>query len=188
MMSQTQQSPLSAGQPRVETDRLVLAPFSELHLTGEYVSWLNDPEVVRYSQLRYQRHTMESCKTYLSDIRECGDLFYAILERGKGFAHIGNITAILDRNNGLAELSILIGEKRVWGKGYGFEAWTNMMRELFARHKVRKVTAGTPEANVGMLKIMKRANMIEEGRLRRHRIYDSQVHDVIRMAKFAEDE
>jgi len=54
-----------AERPVLQTARLRMVPFSEAHLTTRYVGWLNDPEVVRYSEQRHQTHTIESCRSYL---------------------------------------------------------------------------------------------------------------------------
>ena len=40
----------------IGTTRLQIIPFREEYLTERYVSWLNDPEVVRFSDQRHRQH------------------------------------------------------------------------------------------------------------------------------------
>lgn len=185
MSSQPQWPPLSAEQPSLETDRLVLAPFSESHLTGAYVSWLNDPEVVRYSEQRHHTHTLAECRTYVERFKDSPDWLLAVTVKGDPLKHIGNLVVEFDLNNLTAEMTILIGEKTVWGKGYGTEAWSAVLEDLLTNRGIRKVSAGTMAANEGMLRIMDRSGMTEEARLRAHFLFEGQDMDIVRAAAFA---
>ena len=73
--------------PILQTTRLKLIPFSEQHLTTRYVGWLNDPEVVRYSELRHHTHTTQSCREYLRAFRESPHYFWAIETRSAELGH-----------------------------------------------------------------------------------------------------
>ena len=57
---------LVAGQT-LTTERLVLQPFTETHLTERYVGWLNDPEVVRFSEHRHRRYDMQEARRYFAN-------------------------------------------------------------------------------------------------------------------------
>jgi hypothetical protein len=50
----------------IKTERLLLEPFSEKYLSERYVSWLNDHEIVRYSEQRHRTHTIESCREFMN--------------------------------------------------------------------------------------------------------------------------
>lgn len=113
----------------------------------DYSHWLNDPEVVKFSEQRHKRHTPKSCRTYIESFNHETDHIWAI---HLGDKHIGNITAHRDVHNGLANLGILIGAKDEWGKGFGTEAWGAVI-EWAGKIGVRRVEAGCMEANVGMM-------------------------------------
>ena len=49
------------------TPRLRLDPFQQVDITEPYLSWLNDPEVTRFSNQRFRQHTAES-----SDVARLG--------------------------------------------------------------------------------------------------------------------
>jgi [ribosomal protein S5]-alanine N-acetyltransferase len=173
-----------ATSPDIGTRRLLITPFSERHLTLSYVAWLNDPEVMRYSEQRHKQHTIDSCRAYWQSFMGVPHYFWAIEEVDMGLGHIGNMNAYVDAWNSLADIGIMIGEKKAQGKGYGLEAWTGICNFLFTECRMRKVTAGTISLNVPMIKLMQRAGMIDDGARRRHYINSEQEVDVIHMALF----
>jgi RimJ/RimL family protein N-acetyltransferase len=163
-----------------------LVPFSPRHITRRYVGWLNDPEVVRFSELRHHRHTRRSCIRYLRSIREGGHCFWAIVAVGPPLHHVGNIAAYIDRPNRLAEVSILIGERTVWGHGLGSAAWSLVVDWLLSAGGMRKVVAGTMTANKAMLRVMECSGMTLEARHSRHFLLDGEEMDVVSGARYRE--
>jgi ribosomal-protein-alanine N-acetyltransferase len=172
--------------PQIETKHLRLVPFSEKHLVERYVSWLNDPEVVCYSEQRHQQHTLESCRKFWQSFDDTPNLYWAIEEATTG-RHIGNIDAHIDIPNKVADVGIVLGEKNIWGKGYGSEAWNGVLGHLLGQEGIRKVTAGTMASNAGMLGIMRNAGMIEEGRRPKSFIQGGNEIDLVLVARFADD-
>jgi RimJ/RimL family protein N-acetyltransferase len=170
----------------IHTRRLRIVPFAEEYLTPRYVDWLNDPDVMRYSEQRHRRHTMESCRDYWLSFAGTPHHFWAIVVSEGGLGHIGNINAYIDEKNRLADVGILIGEKTVWGQGYGLEAWRAVCSHLLEAEGLRKVTAGTVSANKGMLRIMEKSGMVDDGCRRRHFLFESREVDVVHGALFSE--
>jgi RimJ/RimL family protein N-acetyltransferase len=170
----------------VETDRLLLDPFREKYLTEEYVSWLNDPETVRYSEQRHKKHTLGSCREYISCLTESGTAaMWAVVLKDAG-QHIGNINVYIDEPNSVADIGLLI-RKSSWGKGYGTEAFKALTCWLFDDLKIRKVTAGCVAANTGMIKTAVKAGMTEDGRRKKQFIIGGKETDAIYMARFLND-
>jgi RimJ/RimL family protein N-acetyltransferase len=169
--------------PRIETQRLALVPFAARHLSAAYVGWLNDPATVRYSELRHSTHTAESCARYAAAMAESGHFFWAV-ERRDGAAHIGNLTAYLDRANGLADLAILIGAPDARGQGLGREAWVAACEWLAGRDWVRKICAGTLAANAPMLRAMAAAGMEIEAVRKNHFVVEGHPMDAVYAARF----
>lgn len=134
--------------------------FQEKHLTLTYVNWLNDPEVVRFSEQRHQTHTLESCTQYFNQQQEGENLFLAIeaLE-DTSQNHLGNIGVAIDKVNRYADISILIGEKNYWGKGIAFEAIKGMIIYLREKENINQITCGTMSCNIGMIKVMEKLGM-----------------------------
>lgn len=169
----------------IQTPRLRIIPFSEKNLTPRYIAWLNDPEVVRYSEQRHRNHTLESCSRYLQSFADTPHYFWAITAIDPSTGHIGNINAHIDKMNSVADVGILIGERTVWGKGYGLEAWVAVSNYLLCDVGIRKITAGTIAANKGMMRIMEKAGMVADGRRIRQCMVDGCEVDIIHTALFS---
>ena len=170
----------------LKTERLLIHPFEERHITSQYINWLNDHEVMQYSEQRHKRHTRKSCLTYLKSFDESPHFLWAIIVRDNKWGHIGNINAYVNEFNGIADIGILIGEKDVWGLGYGSEAWNAICDFLLRQRKIRKVTAGALTVNKGMIRLMMKAGMQPDGLRKRHFLYKGEESDLTHMALFRE--
>mgnify|MGYP000334920421 CR=1 FL=1 len=168
----------------INASRLRLTPFTDSHLTEIYIGWLNNKELMRYSEQRHIDHTVISCQRYLESFEGSDNYFWAIEEKMSN-KHIGNITAYIDRNNNLANLSLLIGDDSAHGKGYGHEAWGAALKWLLNDFMVRKIIAGTMEENKAMLKIMQHSGMNIEGTFENHYLLNGTQVDIIFMSIFS---
>lgn len=175
-----------ATSPEIRTRRMSITPFCEKHLTRNYIAWLNDAELMRYSEQRHKKHSLESCRAYWQSFSGKPHYFWAIEEIESGFGHIGNINTYLDTKNLIGDIGILIGEKEAQNKGYGLEAWVGVCKFLFQKASIRKITAGTLSVNIPMLKVMRRVGMVEDGVRKRHYIYNGKEIDIVYMALFRE--
>ncbi|HEX9703090.1 MAG TPA: GNAT family N-acetyltransferase [Rhodospirillales bacterium] len=176
-----------AAAPTLETNRLKLVSFAEGHLTKRYIGWLNDPEVVRYSEQRHRTHTADSCRRFVATFADGPSHLWAIVAKDAGLGHIGNVNSAVDAPNRTADVAILIGEKKAWGRGFGAEAWIAVVDFLLGPGAMRKVTAGAMAENTAMLAIMKKAGMAAEGRRRDQFLLDGRPVDMVMMARFADD-
>ena len=167
----------------LEGSLVVLRRMKAEHLTSEYVRWLNDPEVVKFSNQRFREHTLESSKNYLDLFIGSDNFFLSIAEINSGRV-CGSITAYRDLNHGTADMGLMVGDRSVWGRGYGLEAWKLLMQYLFSSGGVRKVTGGTLASNIGMLKIMERSGMELEAVKKKQEIIDGVPMDIHYYAKF----
>jgi len=171
----------------IKTKRLLLEPFSDKYLTQEVVDWLNDPEVVRFSEQRHRRHSLDSCREYIDSFKGTANHLWAISVVNKNIGHIGNINAYVDTANNIADIGILIGKKQVWSKGYGKEALCAVCDYLMEKLGIRKITCGTLATNLSMLKVMKKAGMIDDGRRIRHYQWEGHEVDMIHQAMFKKE-
>ena len=169
----------------IQTNRLILEPISEEHLTDRYVGWLNDKIITAHSEQRHKTHTLKSCRQFAESMQTAGHYFWAIVATDNpSLGHIGNLSAYIDAANDIADLTILIGEQASWGHGYGSEAWIAACEWLFDEAGMRKITAGTMATNVAMISIMKKAGMVEEGRKKKQFLQDGKEVDAVYAALF----
>lgn len=157
--------------------RVRLARFRPDDITPAYLSWLNDAEVVRYSNQRFRRHDAATALAYLQSFDGTDNLFLAI-RTAEERTMIGTMTAYVDNRHGTADLGLLIGERAVWGQGLGLAAWQLLSDALLACPGMRKITAGTLGCNVGMLRIMQRSGMVPEGLRRQQELVDGEPQDM----------
>ena len=169
-----------------------LMRFESRHLTQRYVGWLNNPVVAKYSELRHRVHSLDTCQAYLDSFpKNSGEIgskfaheFLAIVAHYPDLGHIGNISISVDRDNSVADLSILIGERRARNKGFGLAAWNLLMDHLLATVGMRKATAGTMSVNIPMLRIMEKSGMKSDGRRKNQFLIDGKTVDLVYAAKF----
>lgn len=173
--------------PELKSERLKLTPFNfERHLTQAYVDWLNDPNIVRYSEQRHKHHDLNSCEQFQKSMSNAGHFVWAIEVTDAG-QHVGNLAIYVDRNNRVGDLTIMIGEPSAAGMGYGAEASAMACDWLLTEGHLRKVTAGTMSTNKAMLNVMKSIGMHEEGRRKKQFVCDGQEVDFVLGARFKTD-
>ena len=160
-----------------------LSLFVESDITENYITWLNDPEVVKFSDQRFKQHSFASCYEYYKTFQNSNNLFIRILDKNSETA-IGTMTVYFDFNHQLADIGILIGNKDFWGKGMGQEAWNCIMNLLLQQENIRKVTGGTLSCNYGMINIMQNTGMQDDGIRRNHALVNGKWHDILYFSKF----
>lgn len=176
---------LRLSQPEeIPTQRLRLVPFSSEHLTPRYISWLNDQEVMKFSEHRHETNTLATGRAYWQSFQGTNNFLWAIEARDSTLGHIGTMTAYLDIINEVADMGIMIGNRLAWGKGYGLESWQALGRWLLEEAGVRKITAGTMADNKAMLAIMNKAGMVPDGVRKAQVLLDGQPVDIVYSALF----
>lgn len=165
-----------------DTPRLTIEPFGEKHLSERYVSWLHDPENMRWSENRFAKHTLESCREYMRSFDGSPNMFFAIVAKDPALGHFGNLTVYVEPRHGLADIGILIGDRAAWGKGYGREAWGAIQSALLEEPGIRKVTGGCVADNVGMVKVFEACGMVPDGRRVRQYVYEGREVDIVHYA------
>ncbi len=164
-------------------EKVLLRPFTASDINATYIGWLNDTEVVRFSNQRFLKHNRDSCSRYLASFEGTDNLFISV-RRLSDDSPVGTMTAYVSRHHGTVDVGILIGDKTVWGMGYGQDAWNTLTNWLLKRGDIRKLTAGTLACNYGMIKLMERSGMHQEATRREQEIVDGQAVDILYYAKF----
>ena len=163
----------------ITTQRLTLRKPMWLD-TKAMVRWLNDIDVVKYSEQRHYEHTEDSQRAYISRIVSDKDTIMAIYNDD---SFIGSITAYTDKQNSVANVGIMIGDRRVWGRGFGTEAWDGLCTHLL-NNGIRKIEAGAMATNFGMINIFRKTEMHEEGKLSDHFLVGDELVDLVQWARF----
>jgi len=167
----------------IESSRLIFEPLSTAHVSENYVSWLNDPEVFKYLETGGNL-TVPLLQEFLEGVEKKNILFWAIILK-EGNKHIGNIKIDpVNNRHGLGEYGILIGDKSEWGKGFAKEASLAVINFCFNDINLRKITLGVVKDNIGAYTLYKNLGFLEEGIYKNHGYYEGKYCDVVRMALF----
>ena len=168
--------------PAINTSRLVLRPL--VKATQRQVDWLRDSRVVEFSEQRHQVHSLATQLNYIRSLPEGSHIWSihdAVTDR-----HVGNITATADLPNNVCDLSLLIGDRALWGKGLATEAWKAATAWLLDKHDggFRKVEAGCMALNLAMKRVLFHAGFKFEGERKNHFICNSQVSGAAYYGRF----
>jgi len=141
-----------------------LKPFDMAEPSSMYLEWLNDPEVNQYSSRRFAPTGLRQARTYLDNL-PIGAYVLAVclLKDGR---HVGNLKyGPIDWPNRCAEIEIMLGDKRQWGKGLATEAIYLVTKHLFFSLGLHRVEAKS--CNPAFIKVVREhLGWKEEGRLR----------------------
>jgi [ribosomal protein S5]-alanine N-acetyltransferase len=154
----------------------------ELKDLDTWYNWFNDAQVVKLMDQRRWPNTKEKQKQYLermsvssSDIQLA--IVYKLNDTLIGTVGLHGIDAI-NRN---ADVSIIIGDKKYWGKGLAKEAIGLLVRHAFGMVNLHKLTAGFISANTASRKLFESFGFKQEALLCEQVYLDGKYYDIIRM-------
>ncbi len=145
---------------------------------------MNDPEINRYLESRFEKHTIASLRCFVKTVNESGDFhFFKIIDNEAG-QHIGNIKlGPVHLVHGVADIGLLIGEKRCWGKGYAKEAIGLLCDHAFLHLGLHKVTAGFYDKNIASEKAFLANGFCREGVRQEQVMLDGKYASVVIMGR-----
>jgi RimJ/RimL family protein N-acetyltransferase len=153
-----------------------------------FIRWYSDPEVARLT--RYQDGPLspdEIQRFFYGRIMGADFLAMAIHIRETDRL-IGTCAfSQLDGDNGSSLFHITIGERDVWGHGYGTEATGLMVAHAFTRLAIHRVALSVFEFNPRAIGAYERCGFIEEGRARDAIFRDGRYWDEIHMSILADE-
>jgi [ribosomal protein S5]-alanine N-acetyltransferase len=143
----------------LKSRQVVLRPFDIAHITPQYLTWLNDPDVNRYSRRFGLTTSEDDARRYIASLAP-REVILCIETPDHG--HVGNIKyGPVDLSNSRADISILIGERRVWGQGLATAAIYLVARHLFLELGLNRLEAGS--ANPAFLRVVAKLGWRIEG-------------------------
>lgn len=153
----------------IECERLTLRQLCSEHAGSPYLGWMSDADVTRYLEARFRTLTEADLRLYIEAANaDPGILLYGIFLRGVD-THIGNIKLgpILSEHR-RADVGLIIGEKRLWGRGYASEAIRGLADHAFGALGLHKLSAGFYAANQASIRSFEKAGFTHEARLPSH--------------------
>lgn len=136
----------------LEEDSFFLKIIEETDVGENYLNWMNDYEIVKYTESRFFPHSISSLNEYVKNVNNQSNVMFAIIDK-KTNNHIGNIKlGNINQFHKFADIGIIIGQKEFWNKGIGSKAIYLVVNYAFSRLNLRKVFAGIYENNIGSIK------------------------------------
>jgi RimJ/RimL family protein N-acetyltransferase len=170
--------------PFVIGERVYLRPLEPSQDNHLFATWLCDQEIRRYFSV-YPTSSLRG--------RERLETFY------KGFSHILLGVALKNDNcliglvglndintlNQSAEFYVIIGDRSVWGQGYGTEATKLMLRYGFLELNLNRIQTTDMEENVGGWRADEKAGFKLEGIMRENiqrfgKYHDQRLYSMLR--------
>ena len=149
--------------------------------------WLEDDEVAdswfgRYSygepaHLGYRPHEMEDAseEEFIRTLEDPDHLTLSIYtEEGE---HIGEVHVTLEEALGDGQLSILIGRKDLWNRGYGHASVHAALDTAFNEYGLYRVWVDVPEYNMPARALFEGMGFVHEGTLRKSRPHEGSRFD-----------
>lgn len=151
----------------IVSQRLLFKILTDADVSEQYVLWLNDPEVNRFLETRFAPQTVESCRQFVASMAlDPNSHLFGIFEK-TGARHIGNIKlGFIKPMHCSGQLSLFIGEKSCWGKGYATEAVRAVTQWGFSALGLERMEAGCYDENLGSLRAFLKAGYSVEGYMR----------------------
>jgi RimJ/RimL family protein N-acetyltransferase len=170
---------------RWQNERVELRLLRPGDVTDAYIGWLNDPEINRFLESRFQHQDRASVAAFVEAMLASDrNLLLAIVDQADG-RHVGNIKlGPIDRPHGLADIGIIVGERTAWGRGFGTAAIQCVVE--IARHELglRKLSAGCYASNRGSARAFEKAGFHVEAVRRDHLSLDGRFEDHILLSLF----
>jgi RimJ/RimL family protein N-acetyltransferase len=165
---------------RVSSEHLYLRELTAADCSAEYVAWLNDPAVSRFLETRHSDQTAESVRSFVEAVsaRENETLFGIFLNDDD--RHIGNIKAgPIHPIHKVGDVSLFIGAKDCWGRGYAAEAIAAVSAYAFEYLAAAKLSASMFSPNLGSARAFLKVGYLQEGYRRKHGVLDGERCDIV---------
>ncbi len=128
-----------------------------------YVAWLNDPQVNRYLETRWDEQTLASVRAFVTaQIAARDSWLFAITV---GSEHLGNLKiGPVQSRHRYADISYFLGERSAWGQGHATTSIRIAVQIAFAVLDLHRVQAGLYAGNIGSAKALEKSGFLLEGR------------------------
>lgn len=167
------------GTPGSAVDQRVTLRSVEPEDLPHFYRWDNDPEIVALlgKKFRSPHHCREWYRSRRSSLHH--RVWAIVAEDGR---LIGEVElAHIHWRSGSAELSICIGEKTYWDRGYGGEAVRLVAAQAFGGLGLRELYLRVYSSNRRAIRCYERSGFRTVGRLKRSRRYAHPRQDVLLM-------
>jgi len=148
-------------------------------VSDDYLRWVNDVEITRFLEIKYQTFTKDDLKDFvLSSKADDSKVLWGIFcnETDK---HIGNISITCNLNRGVFDGGYFIGDREYWGSSAGLEALMLMMMHGFDNMNMRRIIAGAYSNNMNARFLFHKIGFEKEAKIKESYLCDGKPVDVV---------
>lgn len=150
-----------------------------------YVDWLNDPEINQYLETRHYSQDIDSIVEFIKAMQANPNEHLFTIRTTDDNKHIGNIkVGGINAIHQIGEVSLFIGDKTTWGKGYATQAIQLISQYSFETLSLRKLTAGAYSPNKGSTKAFLKAGYVNDGILTDHYLFNGKPCNLVQVCMF----
>ena len=160
-------------------NRYVLRILQENDSTDNYLRWINDVMLMKYTESNLGQYTKVDVTSYIGKCLASSDIFLWGIFCDDG-SHIGNIKlGPIIAAERRSSLGLIIGDSRFRGKGVATGAIAAIVRYAESGLGLSKLTAGVLEPNVASLRAFQRNGFVVEGREHKYRRVENEWVDKV---------
>lgn len=167
----------------IKSDDLIkLRILNKTDVTDKYVDWMNDYEVVKFTEQRFYHHDKSKIKKFVIEkLLSENDFLFGIYSKNE---HIGNIKiGPINWRYKNSEISYIIGNKDFWNQGIATKVICSILDFGFNQLKLYRITAGYYENNLSSAKVLKKCGFKIEGYNYNEIIFEGKRYNLVRVAK-----
>ncbi len=129
-----------------------------------YLHWLNDPDVIRFLQVRFESRDYASAKKFVASFDHVNTFIFGIYENTSD-AYIGNITLRANPHHLFANMGYLIGDRRYWRTDAALDAVRLICDFAFFERGLRKIFELTTANHIASNFNFRRLGFTYEGKI-----------------------
>jgi len=141
----------------LNSKRVVIKNFIKKDLDHEYISWLNNKDLLKYSRNKNTKYNYKKVFQEFNYIKKKKNFFFKIIEK-KNKKKIGTVIAYRHEKIKVINIGILIGNKDYLNKGYATEVYKILINFFLIKKKFNKIEIGCHKNNLSIIKICKKLN------------------------------
>jgi len=171
----------------IEGAQVALGPISRAYL-GHLYRWFNDMDVMTTYSIRWSPMREEGVEAWYARVSEDRQAVAFMVFARETQVPIGyTMLAGINHYHQIADFDIILGEKAIWGKGFGTEATKLTLDYAFTALNLHSVMLTVRSFNGRGLRAYERAGFRPFGRRREARQLAGRRYDVIYMECLASE-
>jgi [ribosomal protein S5]-alanine N-acetyltransferase len=164
----------------LDLESIYLKQLDEEDVTAYYVSWLNDPEITKYLEIRHAKQpiTLQSVKDHVRQCNANRRHHWGVFIHGK---HVGNVScSMYSHVYNWVDVSILIGDRACWGKKLGWYVMAGAVEHLFSISGFNRIQSGAYSVHGASINLFLNLGFRKEAELKEAVIVDGRYADVVK--------